>query len=1028
MKVMGKALLLAAAAVVCRTSPAAEAAAAGKTERRENIEWSMGYAFGVTGQTRSLPRVLLIGDSITAQRQDGVRRELNGRMTVTYWASSYCVTSPRYKPLLEFYLNDAEYAAVYFNNGLHALKTPPDEWEKSYREALELILRRQPKAKVILVTSTPLTPYRENQNRKVRELNSLVMKIAAEKGLPVDDLYAPMARQFPSAWSDGVHFKAGAIRLQAKHAASAIFSALGEGGSAVLAVGGVAKAQIVVDVKANRAARFAALDLKWHLDRITGGDFKITDKPEAGLLPIYVGESAGTTFKGADLQRQQFLVDVRRNSITLMGRDKDDKGKVTYFNDARGVGGAGWPVLFDDQGTMYAVYEFLENVVGVKWLDSTDFGTVLPKQPDLAVPVHCRSGAPFIRYRVHSGVVNRYEPLTWSKTEKGHAEYEKVAYANPGSRNQQGELFQIRHRMGGECLPANHSLYYFYNLFWNRGAREFVEYHPEYFAKGYAAGTPPPQLCYSNTGTIARVIADIREYFDNPKGFKRWGPDNYCLEPMDNSSFCKCADCVREYEPEREADLSSQSTHWFRFVNKVAGAIRATHPGKRLCTLAYGQHEGLPKGVKLESNVTVYFCLSANRTPYQALLEKQMSRMRQWREAYPSQPLAMWLYNCFPAENAHLGNFHCFPGFFSKEEERQYKLFQELVVRDGLFHCGFDGEVDNYIQLEKMIDPTRSTESLKDEYFSMYGAAGKYLREFYDTVENRYCDASLYPKNPGHQSAPVAWGLLGTEEVMKRLEGLMAKAEAAARDGVERKRVELWKLGVWNYMKQGRESYVTRMNAPMPEWTARRVASAGGDPDRVEWAKAGDYPVKFFGAGSDELSGYAGNLKFAHDGKWFYFELKMTVPDTRTLVNLPGICSHDCWEILMARQKSRPYRCWFSAPDGRMHASSWGEVNFRSEVSAAESGAPNFGAVSKSDTSNGRDWTARYAFPLEKFLDAPVAPGDRFYLNAVNCMGSEHPEVVEWCKTHSGRFIMSTLTSYTTVHTTDRIGTVTLEK
>lgn len=1005
---------------------------------RENIEWSIGYAYGVTDETRHLPRVLLVGDSITAQNHRHVRTELAGKLNVSYWASSYCASTPRYLPLLEFYLNDAKYDVIHFNNGLHSLWTSDADWERGFRAALELIRRKQPQAKVIWCSSTPYTPYKADQNAKVVARNAQAAKIVAEYGFPTDDLHTPMARLFPTAWSDGVHFHEAVQKVQAKHVANSILKAFDGVASLKLAEGGVAKAKIVLAKKANRAARFAAYELKWHLDRITGAKFEVVndvdlmngrDARSTGGALILVGESELTNLKSADFQRQQFLVDIRRDAITLMGRDKEDKGAVTYYNDAQGVRGVGWPNMFDEQGTMYAVYEFLEEVVGVRWLDSTDFGTVLPNKPDLTVPVLCRSGAPFIRYRAHSGVPSRYQPLLWKTNEQGYRDYESLAYANPKARNQQGELFQIRHRMGGECLPANHSFYDFYDKYWKKDAKGFVAYHPEYFAKGYAEGTLPPQLCYSNTGTVAQVIADIRAYFDDPKGLKRWGKDNYCLEPMDNSSFCKCPDCTKEYEPSREGDYSSQSTHWYRFVNKVAKAIKESHPDKRLCTLAYFQHEGLPTGLTLEDNVTVYFCLSGNRSPYAPLLNRQLARMEEWREAYPNQPLAMWLYNCFPAENAHNGNFHCFPGFFSKEEERQYEIFRRLNARDGIFHCGFDGEVDNYIQLEKMIDPTKPVETLKDDYFAMYGKAAPFVRGFYDLVEERYCDPKTYPKTAlGHQSAPIAWGIVGTKDVMDRLADLMAKAESAAETADEKARVELWKRGVWNYMKEGYDSFTTRMKAPMPSWTAKRVSSAEGDPKKVDWTKAESYPVKFFGAGSDELSGYDGNLRFAHDGKWFYFELAMTVPDTTTLVNLPAICSHDCWEILMARQKGQPYRCWFVAPDGRVSAASWGEVNFRSGVSSEESGLRNYGAVSVADTSNGRDWIARFAFPLDTFLDGPMKPGDAFHLNAVNCMGNEHPEVRKWCETHGGRFIMSTLTSHTTVHTTDRIGTVTLEK
>ena len=254
------------------------------------------------------------------------------------------------------------------------------------------------------------------------------------------------------------------------------------------------------------------------------------------------------------------------------------------------------------------------------------------------------------------------------------------------------------------------------------------------------------------------------------------------------------------------------------------------------------------------------------------------------------------------------------------------------------------------------------------------------------------------------------------------------EAERLADTDIERRRVAIWKLSVWEYMKEGRESFVRRMSAPQPSWKAARVKPAGGDPNAVDWGRASSTPMRFFAAGADELSGYTGGIRLAHDGSWLYLELKITVPDTKTLVNLPTICSHDCWEILMARQKGQPYRCWFVAPDGRSSAASWGEVNFRSGVSSEESGQPGYGVSSVTDLSNGKDWVTRLACPLDRFLDAPVKPGDSIFLNAVNIMGNEHPEVQEWVKTHGGRFIMSTLTSHTTVHTTDRIATVTLEK
>jgi len=122
----------------------------------ENIEWSIGYAFHLTDANQRLPRVLLVGDSICNGYQGEVQKALEGLMSVSYWVSSYCVTSPRYLKLLEFYLEESPYEVVHFNNGLHSLGTPDAAWESGFRSALRLIKEKQPRAKIVFTTSTPL--------------------------------------------------------------------------------------------------------------------------------------------------------------------------------------------------------------------------------------------------------------------------------------------------------------------------------------------------------------------------------------------------------------------------------------------------------------------------------------------------------------------------------------------------------------------------------------------------------------------------------------------------------------------------------------------------------------------------------------------------------------------------------------------------------------------------------------------------------------------------------------------------------
>ncbi len=192
----------------------------------ENIEWSIGYAFHLTDSLRGLPRVLLVGDSICNAYQSGVRSLLEGRMNVSYWVSSYCVTSPNYLKLLAFYLEEAPYDVVHFNNGLHSLTTPTADWVLALERALRLVRDKQPNARIVWTTSTPLADAAKTE--KCRELNKAARGVVERLGgFAVDDLFSlldPLDRA--SNWSDVFHHRPAAVRLEAEQVAHAALAAV----------------------------------------------------------------------------------------------------------------------------------------------------------------------------------------------------------------------------------------------------------------------------------------------------------------------------------------------------------------------------------------------------------------------------------------------------------------------------------------------------------------------------------------------------------------------------------------------------------------------------------------------------------------------------------------------------------------------------------------------------------------------------------------------------------------------------------
>lgn len=193
----------------------------------EDIEWSTSYAYDLVKSGCERPRVLLVGDSICAQYQAGVRKALAGKMNVTYWASSYCVTSPGYLKLLDFYLNEADYAVVHFNNGLHSLQTPTADWAKGFEAAVRLVRARQPKAKLVWTTATPLADTAKTA--KSRELNAAAAKILERyPEVAVDDLFStldPLDRK--EYWSDPYHFKPAGVKVMVGQVSSCCLGFLG---------------------------------------------------------------------------------------------------------------------------------------------------------------------------------------------------------------------------------------------------------------------------------------------------------------------------------------------------------------------------------------------------------------------------------------------------------------------------------------------------------------------------------------------------------------------------------------------------------------------------------------------------------------------------------------------------------------------------------------------------------------------------------------------------------------------------------
>ena len=170
---------------------------------KETYEWI--HAWFDENLSNDLPRVLLVGDSITHGYQEKVRELMRGTAYVDYVSLSNAIDQPFYKQVVSSVIESGNYALVHFNHGLHGIHMEKDV----YRAEMEAFLSKL-KMPVILVTSTSVRPSAGNAQKlqmRVAERNDVVREIAAAQGWSVDDLYEVsihMAEE--KCLEDGVHY------------------------------------------------------------------------------------------------------------------------------------------------------------------------------------------------------------------------------------------------------------------------------------------------------------------------------------------------------------------------------------------------------------------------------------------------------------------------------------------------------------------------------------------------------------------------------------------------------------------------------------------------------------------------------------------------------------------------------------------------------------------------------------------------------------------------------------------------------
>jgi hypothetical protein len=488
---------------------------------------------------------------------------------------------------------------------------------------------------------------------------------------------------------------------------------------------GRAAASIVVEANADPKVAQAAQDLRHYIAAISGVDLPLhTDGQAVQGVGIYIGKCA-TTNEGDLPPRganpEAYAVRVRNGNVYIVAKHPTP--------------------------TAFAVYDLIENDMGVRWFAPGELWEYVPPRVagDYAIDIASRVVAPTT------------SPRIWS----GHHWFDNWKLWNTRNKTDLSEVVPRRQfqNMLHDVLPPS----------------KYAEEHPEYYplvggerwipAEDYHNWRP----CQTNPDVMRITVDYARKWLDeNPT------VDSFSVGMDDIYYVCGCDNC-RALDPHPDSYEKKQfSDRYYKFVNEFARELAKTHPDRFVGTLIYHIARELPETVdKLEPNVFGF------------ITERGALWWQPERREHDHYLTAEWAKRV-----NHLSRYDYFGmGTFTP---RVYPHAMEEQIKFDKQH-GFEG---CYIEMYTFLphtapmiwsfsklqwDHTLDIDALLGEFYAkMYGPAAPVMQRYFDTLE-----ASWMENRPGRTKRWVHRNILAqgqsiTPQAVDQCMALLDDAAVAA--------------------------------------------------------------------------------------------------------------------------------------------------------------------------------------------------------------------------------------------------------
>ncbi len=795
---------------------------------------------------------------------------------------------------------------------------------------------------------------------------------------------------------------------------SVIFTAVGMCQSATgfeIVNNGRAQAVIVLPAKPSAVERYAAQELAEHIEK--SSSVKLPVELESQAAPaarrtIYIGrtqafqqavESKAIALKewraepllSADNAKSLppvfqsfppngFLLKTVGNSLFLAGRD--DSGQP--LNDTVSA------------GTLFAVYEWLEGQIGVRWVWPGELGTLIPKKPSLSSGQWDSQGQPpLLSTKLRRDVLGK---SVFTPTDGGFT---------PEQRQQvmQEETVWYRRNRFARSVNIEYGGHAF-EQYWKR----FSASNPEYFnllpdgKRRPAINERVVSMSVSNPGLHRQIITD-------------WQASRTVERPWvnaienDTSGMCVCDECLAwdvvdpnlQVPWERRVELAghafkAEERQWYRHLGSLSDRYaryylavqklaRETDPQAKVIAYAYLNYRNPPLATKLNRDIVIGIIPEAPAPlSYLWPLNDQTYTdfEKQWK-GWSETGASLYL------RPNYLISGHNQPLVFPKEIARYFRLaYQHNLVAtdyDSLTRMWATQGPNLYVASRLHWKPTWTVEQVLDEYYSLFGPASKEVQAYFEFWEahtkkrgEEMVAGAETTFKPHHRELFWKWSsfysvssLLFTAADFARAEELLnAAKQAADNDELALKRLDFLGAGLEDAKLVAKASAIDLQLAQTGDISAMSKAVAALDAHRTKLAQTYPHALNMDLLAYNEnrswerllyLSLAQGNNPQKLTGEW---SLRWDVEkqgQKEAWYNQPGDTA--LWqkiEVTRPWEKLLPGQLWRKEHGTDYDGWAWYRVNFN--VDAKQQGSPLhllFGAVDESATVyvNGRKVGAR---------------------------------------------------------------------